>query len=243
MKSRTGTLIFLAATATALAAEVPHFSREVLPLLSENCLACHGQDEKQRKAGLRLDTREGAIAVKDGVAAIVPGKPKESELLTRIVSDDEDEVMPPPKSHKKRLSAEEVAMLTRWIEAGAPWGKHWAFERPEKVALPKASAQSSVRSSQSKPGAQSEALGTGHWALGTNPIDAFIRARLEKEKLTPPPEAPRHTLARRVAFDLAGLPPSPEALATFEKDTMPGAYERYVDSLLASPHFGERMAM
>ncbi len=243
MKSHTGTLIFLASTSAALAAEVPHFSREVLPLLSENCLACHGQDEKQRKGGLRLDTREGAMAVKDGVAAIVPGKPKESELLTRILSTDEDEVMPPPKSHKKKLSAEEVAMLTRWIEAGAPWGKHWAFEKPERVALPKSPAQSPLLSAQSKPGPQIEKLRTEHWALSTNPIDAFIGVRLEKEKLTPSPEAPRHTLARRAAFDLTGLPPSLEALATFEKDTKPGAYERYVDSLLASPHFGERMAM
>jgi hypothetical protein len=209
-------LIFAATTAPVFAADAPHFSRDVLPLLSDNCLACHGQDEKQRKGGLRLDTHEGAVALKDGIAAIVPGKPKDSELLARLVSDDPDEVMPPPKSHKKKLTAEQVAMLTRWIEAGASWGRHWAFEKPEKAPLP---------------------YGLKH------PVDAFISAWLAKEGLAMAKEAPRHTLARRAAFDLTGLPPYAEALAAFEKDTKPGAYERYVDALLASPHFGERMAM
>ena len=232
-------LLFAAATAPTFAADVPHFSREVLPLLSDNCLACHGQDEKQRKGGLRLDTQEGATAVNDGVAAIVPGRPKESELLKRIVSTDEDEVMPPPKSHKKKLTADQVAMLTRWIEAGAPWGKHWAFERPEKAALPVA-ADGRRQADPTTPAGKSARLLP---SAATEAIDAFILARLEKEKLAPSPEAPRHTLARRAALDLTGLPPSPEALDTFEKDTKPGAFERYVDALLASPHFGERMAM
>ncbi len=217
MKSRKGSLLILAvSSAAALAADVPQFSRDVLPILSDNCLACHGQDEKHRKGGLRLDTEDGAKAVKDGVAAIVPRKLRESELLKRILSNDEDELMPPPKSHKPKLGPEQVATLTRWIEAGAPWGKHWAFERPEKAQLP---------------------------AGATHPVDAFISARLAKEGLAMAKTAPRHTLARRAAFDLTGLPPSTEALAAFEKDTKPSSYERYVDSLLASPHFGERMAM
>jgi len=209
-------LIFVAMGASAFAADALHFSRDVLPLLSDNCLACHGHDEKQRKGGLRLDTREGATAVKDGTAAVVPGRPKDSELLARVVSDDPDEAMPPPKSHKKKLSAGQVAMLTRWIEAGAPWGKHWAFERPEKAPLP--------------PGP-------------VHPVDAFVASRLAEEELSIAKEAARHTLARRAAFDLTGLPPNAEALAAYEKDTKPGAFERYVDTLFASPHFGERMAM
>ncbi len=236
MISRTVSILIAAAAAAPLfAADVPHFSRDVLPLLSDNCLACHGQDEKQRKGGLRLDTLEGATAVKDGVAAIVPGKPKDSELLARIVSDDPDEVMPPPKSHKKKLATEQVALLTRWIEAGAPWGKHWAFERPEKGPLPRVSVQSLVPSGQSK-----------QPNLSTNPIDAFILARLEKEKLAPSPDAAPHTIARRMAFDLTGMPPTPEQVDAFVAESIrnpQSAIRNLADSLLASPHFGERMAM
>jgi hypothetical protein len=121
--------------AVPLHAEVS-FSREVLPILSENCLSCHGQDEGHRKADLRLDTQEGARRVKDGVAAVVPGKPEASELLKRIVTTDADELMPPPKSHKPRLKPEEVDTLRRWISEGAAWGRHWAFEPPVKAALP-----------------------------------------------------------------------------------------------------------
>ena len=220
MRFRTAPLFILAASgAAALAVDVPHFSRDILPILSENCLACHGQDEKHRKADLRLDTREGATALNDGIAAIIPGKPGESELLKRILSSDEDEVMPPTKSHKPPLTKEQIALLTQWIEAGAPWGKHWAFERPEKAALP---------------------------ATGASPIDAFIRARLEKEKLAPSPAAAPNTLARRMAFDLTGLPPAPgetEAFVAESSRDPESAIRNLADRLLASPHFGERMAM
>ena len=200
------------------AAEPVHFSRDVLPILSENCLACHGQDESHRKAGLRLDTREGATATNDGVTAIVPGKPEASELVARIVSADPDEVMPPPSSHKPRLNAEQVALLRRWIAEGAPWGKHWAFEKPTKAAV----------------------------AAGQHPVDHFVRARLEKEKLTPAPAADPRTLIRRISFDLIGLPPTPEEADAFvaEHSSEPeAAVGRLADRLLASPHFGERMAM
>lgn len=186
------------------------FGRDVLPILSESCFACHGPDESQRKADLRLDTREGALA------ALSLDKPAESELLTRVLSTDAETVMPPPTSHKKRLSARQVETLRRWIEAGAPWGKHWAFERPVAVEPPK---------------------------IAAHPIDAFVRARLAEEGLAPSPRAARHTLARRVSFDLTGLPPTPAEVDEFLKDDSQAAYEKLVDRLLASEHFGERLAM
>jgi hypothetical protein len=189
---------------TAACSDEPVFSRDILPLLSEKCFACHGPDPDQRKADLRLDTREGAV-----LSAIVPGRPDGSELLRRVRSDDPEELMPPPDSHSKPLTPEQTALLERWIAAGAPWGKHWAFEPPVKVPLPD----------------------------NQHPIDALINQRLQQEGLQPAPEAPRHTLLRRVSFDLTGLPPTPEELASVD------AYETHVDRLLKSPHFGERMAM
>jgi len=199
--------------ALAWAAEPVSFSRDVLPILSENCLSCHGPDESHRKADLRLDTFEGATAENDGVRAVVPGDPARSDLIARIVSQDPDEVMPPPKSHKPRLKPEEVDILRRWIAEGAKWGKHWAFEPPVKRQV------------------------EGH------PVDAFIRARLAKEGLKPSPQAPAHVLVRRVHLDLTGLPPTPEEASAFLNDKAPGAYERMVDRALASPHYGERLAM
>jgi hypothetical protein len=203
-------LLLLAGLARAAA---PSFSRDVLPILSDNCFYCHGPDEAKRKAKLRLDTREGATAVHDSAAAIVPGDPLKSELLARVVSDDPEELMPPPKSHKPKLSAADAEVLRRWIEAGAPWGKHWAFERLERPAVP----------------ANGE----------THPIDAFVAARLAQEGLTFSPEAPAHTLTRRVALDLTGLPPPPGAAAALASSSK---YAEHVDRLLASEHFGERMA-
>ncbi len=196
-----------------VAADDVRFSRDVLPILSENCFACHGPDEGNRKADLRLDTRDGALA------AIKLEEPAASELLARVLSTDADVVMPPPTSHKKPLTKTQVETLRRWITAGAPWGRHWSFETPVKVTPPIADCQ---------------------------PIDAFIRDRLQRDGLTPSKAAALHTLARRVSFDLTGLPPSPEELATFLDDakTEPNAaYARFVDGLLASPHYGERMAM
>ena len=208
--------ITLLAVRDVSAAEAVNFSRDVLPILSENCLSCHGQDEGHRKADLRLDTRDGAIRDNKGVRAVIPGEPEKSELLVRILSKDEDEVMPPPKSHKPPLKAEEVAVLRRWIKEGAVWGKHWSFEKPVKTTLPLKTA---------------------------NPIDAFVRLRLAKEKLAPAPEASRYILLRRASFDLTGLPPTPEEVAAFEKDKSAAAWPYAVKRLLDSPHFGERMAM
>jgi mono/diheme cytochrome c family protein len=198
------------------AAEAPSFSRDVMPILSDNCFGCHGPDESHRKAKLRLDTREGATALNDGVAAIVPGDRKASELLTRIITGDPDEIMPPPKSHKPKLRPAEIDVLARWIDAGAPWGKHWAFEKPVRPPL---------------------ANRTEH------PIDALVQARLAKEGLALSPVAPPHTLARRVSLDLTGLPLTPEEAAALTQDPSPATYAQMVDRLLASPHFGERMAM
>lgn len=201
------------------AEEPVRFSRDVLPILSENCFACHGPDESHRKAELRLDTPAGALSV------ISPDKPAESELLVRIASTDDTEVMPPPSSRKPRLTKQQIEILRRWIETGAPWGKHWAFEKPVADELPKTAA---------------------------HPIDAFVRARLAAEGLKPSPPAARHTLARRVSLDLTGLPPSIAELDDFLRDAAgetgkesasKAAYERLVDRLLASGHFGERLAM
>jgi hypothetical protein len=199
----------------AFAAEPVSFSREVLPIFSDNCLSCHGPDESHRKAGLRLDNREGAIADNDGVRAVVPGKPEESELMKRILSKDPDELMPTPKSHKPPLTAQQAGIFRRWIAEGAGWGKHWAFEKPARTAdIP-------VRAA----------------------IDHFVRARLKKEGLAPAPETVKHTLIRRASFDLTGLPPTPEEVADFVNDQSPDAFDKVVGRLLDSPHFGERMAM
>ncbi|MEY4133506.1 MAG: hypothetical protein RL592_1564 [Verrucomicrobiota bacterium] len=202
-------LALLALAHPVSAAEPVSFSRDVLPILSDNCFGCHGQDEAHRKGKLRLDVRDAALAKE----AFVPGKPDVSELIKRIVTTDEDELMPPPKSHKARLTAAQVDLLRRWIAEGAVWGKHWSFEPPIKVAV------------------------TGH------PVDAFIGQKLKAEGLAPAKEAPKHTLLRRLTFDLTGLPPTEAETAAFLADRSPEAYEKAVDRLLASPHYGERLAM
>ena len=199
-------IILLLLTLPALADDSVSFSHEILPLLSENCLSCHGPDEAQRKADLRLDTREGALEV------IVPGRPAESSLLERIVSTDADEVMPPPTSHKPPLTAEQAELLRRWIAEGAPWGRHWAFEKPVKAPMPASAPEI------------------------THPIDRLLSARLEKRGLSLAPPAPPHTLARRMTFALTGLPSAEADAADFSP-------ERLAARLLASPHFGERLAM
>jgi hypothetical protein len=197
------------------------FNRQVRPILSENCFACHGPDASARKAGLRLDLREGAFGKgRSGKRTIVPGKPGESEMVARILAEEETERMPPVKSGKK-LTREQADVLRRWIEQGAPWSEHWAFIPPRKPALPH------VRN----PG----------WAR--NPLDTFVLARLEKEGLSPSPEADRETLIRRLSLDLIGLPPTPAEVDAFLADPSPDAYQKVVDRLLASPRYGERMAL
>lgn len=211
-------LMVCGSQAIALAEKPVDFSRDILPILSENCFYCHGPDEKAREADLRLDQREAAIADHGGHIAIVPGKSSESELVKRILSADDDEKMPPPKSNRK-LSEEQRVLLKRWIDEGAAWGKHWAFVPPVRPELPKVSNSMSMN----------------------NPIDAFVLAKLEANGLSPSPEAAKTTLIRRVTLDLTGLPPTLEEVDAFVADASPDAYERVVDRLLASPRYGERM--
>jgi hypothetical protein len=187
------------------------FNRDIRPILSSKCFACHGFDAKKRQADRRLDTAEGANEEHDGVRAIVPGDLSRSELWRRVTSKDEDEMMPPPASNKTLTDAERE-LLKRWIEQGAPYQKHWAFE---PIIPPPVSA-----------------------AAGQSPIDAFLNARLQAEGLKPQPDADRQTLMRRVSFALTGLPPTLADLDRFENQP----YEAYVDHLLTSPRYGEEMA-
>lgn len=196
------------------------FNREIQPILSDHCFKCHGPDEKTRKGKLRLDTKEGAFQVNSNQAVIVRGDPGKSELYRRITTDDPDDLMPPLKSNLK-LSSEQIALLKRWIEQGAPWGEHWSFEKPTRSEIPPVPELANRIK---------------------NPIDNFIFARLKKEGFGPSPEAVKETLIRRVTLDLTGLPPTAEAMDQFENDPSPDAYEQMVDRLLASPAFGERMA-
>jgi hypothetical protein len=204
----------LADPATPLAVS---FDRQIRPILAENCYACHGPDDKQRKAKLRLDTKEGAFKHAD---LIVPGNAAKSELIGRITAEEASERMPPPRTGK-RLTPTEIELLRRWINDGAKWSRHWAFVAPERPPLPAVRNRAWVR----------------------NPIDAFILARLEKEGLQPAPGADRITLIRRLTLDLTGLPPTPAEVDAFVADLRPDAYEQLVDRLLSSAHYGERMAL
>ncbi len=196
------------------------FNREVRPILSGKCFACHGPDEPSRKAGLRLDLREAAVRPTASEAVpIAPGKPDQSDVIDRVETDDPDAIMPPPSTHKT-LNDAEKATLRRWVAQGAKYEEHWAFRKPVPPVPEKVRESGWVR----------------------NPIDTFILARLEREGLKPSPEASRTTLIRRLSLDLIGLPPTPAEVDAFEADTAPDAYERLVDRLLASPHYGERWA-
>lgn len=211
-------LIFLGAFRTHLASAAPvDFSLQIRPLLSEKCFFCHGPDEKHREAKLRLDEEAPAKAVRDGTAAIVPGSLEKSEAWQRIIAENEDDLMPPSESHRP-LSSAQKDLIKRWIEQGAPWGKHWAFE--------------SLRAPALKPEAA---------------IDTLVRAGLQKQApgLSPAPRAGWHILARRLSLDLTGLPPTPEqadALAANAAKNSASALSAYVDGLLASKRFGEHWA-
>jgi hypothetical protein len=199
----------------------PDFNYHVKPILSDKCFACHGPDEQKIEAGLQFHEKEKAtMLLTSGKKAIVPGKLSQSELYQRILSDDPDLVMPPPESNLM-LTEEEKVILTRWIKQGAEYKPHWSFISPQTPELPKVNRKEWIR----------------------NPIDQFVLARLEKEDLTPSPDADKLTLIRRVSFDLTGLPPSLEEIDQFLADNSENAYEKVVDRLLASPHYGERMAM
>jgi hypothetical protein len=208
-------LVAVAAMPSAIAggAEPPlSYNAHIRPILVENCFSCHGVDSASRQAGLRLDLRSEAVES----GAIAPGDPDSSVMLDRIFSDDPEEVMPPPAT-KKALSAEQKAMLGRWIAQGAEYEPHWSFQPPRRPEPPAVANESWIR----------------------NPVDRFILARLESEGLAPAVEADRRTLARRAALDLTGLPPEPAAVEAFVADRRADAYERYVDSLLATQEWGE----
>ncbi|MEE2827347.1 MAG: DUF1549 domain-containing protein, partial [Planctomycetota bacterium] len=193
-----------------------NFNRDIRPILSENCFFCHGQDENQRQADLRLDQEESTR--ESGV--LVPGDPGQSTLIQRIHSMDADLVMPPPDSNRS-LSEAQKTLLKRWIQQGGEYQQHWAFVTPRRPSQPAVQRSDWVR----------------------NPIDLFVLAKLEANGLKPSPEADRNKLIRRLSIDLTGLPPTLEEVQQFVEDPEPQAYERLVDRLLASPHYGERLAL
>jgi hypothetical protein len=206
--------LIIATVGLCLAADKPvDYDRDVRPILSDNCFTCHGPDDKRRMANLRLDTE-------DGLRVITPGDPAKSRLFARISAANRATRMPPP-STGATLSDAQIAVIRKWIEQGAKWQRHWSFLAPQRPELP------AVRDTK--------------WAR--NPIDRFVLARLERESLKPSPEADRATLLRRLSFDLTGLPPKTADVDAFLADKSADAYEKQVDRLLASPQYGERMAM
>jgi len=201
------------------AAEPVDFVRDIRPILAANCYACHGADEGSREAGLRLDQRAAAIAMHDGVQSIVPGKSAASEAVLRIQSDDPDLRMPPPDA-ERTLTADQVALIKRWIDQGAPYAEHWSFRKPQPYAPPRVRQNDWVR----------------------NDVDRFLLARLEAAKLAPNPAADRYALIRRLSLDLTGLPPTIEEADAFVADHSPEAYAKVVDRLLSSSAYGEHWA-
>ena len=193
------------------------FNRDIRPILADTCFACHGPDQNKRQADLRLDVEEHAVG---NQKAIVPGKPDESEFIKRITADDADERMP-PGSTGKTLLPRQLVLLRRWVEQGAQYQRHWSFMPPQRPEVPKVIGEGWLR----------------------NPIDRFVLSRLEQQGLAPSDDADKRTLLRRLYFDLIGLPPKPEEVDAFIADTSPAAFEKLVDALLASPHYGERMAV
>lgn len=195
-----------------------NFNRDIRPIISDNCVSCHGPDKDKRKANLRLDEEASSRAeLKDGKHAIVPGQPDKSELIARITTADEDDVMPPRKTNKK-LTAAQIEKLRAWISAGAAYAKHWSFVKPERPPLPAVKQKDRAR----------------------NAIDLFVLARLEKENIAPSPEADAITLLRRASLDVVGLPPTPEQVASFTSRSTSKSWEEVINDLLASPHYGER---
>ena len=199
------------------------FNRDIRPILSNKCFACHGPDEHDRKSKLRLDRSDGsdgAYREKDGTTALKPGSLEKSELWHRVITDDVDEIMPPPKAKKKPLTKEEQALIREWIESGAIYEKFWAFESPKKSDFPKLKEQG--------------------WS--SNPIDLFVIKKMKSLRMSPSEEADKRTLIRRLSFDLTGLPPSRAELRKFATDDRPEAYEEMVDRLLSKDQYGEHSA-
>jgi hypothetical protein len=196
------------------------FDREIRPILADNCFACHGPDEKQRMANLRLDETQGLFVDRGGYRIIAPGNSAQSKLYQKISAADAAVRMPPPYA-TRRPTAQQLETIKEWIDQGAKWETHWAWIAPKRPPVPAVQDKSWVR----------------------NPIDNFVLSRLEHEGLKPSPGADKASLLRRVTFDLTGLPPTPAELDSFLADKSPDAYEKRVDQLLASPHYGERMAV
>jgi hypothetical protein len=195
------------------------FNRDIRPVLSDTCFSCHGFDANTRKADLRLDTPEGAIARRKGKQAIKGGDLKASELWQRITSTDPKVMMPPPDA-KKKLTTQQIALIGKWIEQGGAYEKHWAFEPPVRPSTPEVKKKDWPKTD----------------------LDRFILAKLESKQLTPASEAPKETLIRRVTLDLTGLPPTPAEVDSFLADQQPNAYDKLVERLLGSPRYGEHMA-
>ena len=195
------------------------FNRDIRPVLSENCFQCHGPDAAKRKAGLRLDTREGATEARDGVRAIDPADLAKSELLARITATDPDTRMPPPEANS-RLAPEQVTLLSEWVKAGGEYDRHWAFKKPVRQLLP--------------------SLAADRRAWAKNAVDVFVAARQAEAGVVPSSQAPKATLLRRVSLDLTGLPPTPAEVVAFVNDKRLNAYELLVDDLLSRPTYGER---
>ena len=196
------------------------FDRDVRPLLADKCYHCHGPDASQRDSDLRLDDRQQVFDIQDGAGVVVPGDPARSSLLQRITAEDADERMPPADA-ARQLTADEIDILRRWIRQGASWSTHWAYKPPQRPRLPAVQDQ--------------------QWPL--NAVDYFVLAKLESLQLTPSEPADKATLLRRVTLDLTGLPPTPDEMEAFLRDAHPDAYQRVVERLLASPRYGEHMAV
>jgi hypothetical protein len=217
-----GSLLFLCGRAEAgpPAPRKIEFNRDIRPILSDKCYACHGPDKNKRKADLRLDQKESAFLERKGRVPLVAGHPDQSELYLRITASEPGRRMPPPKSGRS-LSPDQEELLRRWIEEGAEWQPHWSYLKPLRREPPEVAARAWVK----------------------NPLDRFILEKLESLQVSPSPEADRATLLRRLSLDLIGLPPAWEEVEGFQRDERPDAFEKRVDLLLASPHFGERMAL
>ena len=205
-------------------------AQRVRAIFSNNCFACHGPDPEERQGGFRLDDRESMLAEADsGERPVVPGEPDASELLRRLTADDGERM--PPEDFGRRLTAADIDLVRAWIAQGAELPRHWSFIPPVRPDLPRFDSDAL---------APVEPERASRWL--SHPIDRFVLDRQLEHGLAPSPEAPRGELLRRVSLDLTGLPPTPEQVAEFERDRAPGAYERQVDRLLASPAYGEHWA-
>ena len=221
MKALSSVLLLLLGIALPLPAAPMEFNRDIRPVLAENCFHCHGPDPGTRKAGLRLDTEAGFFTAKEGEKpTVIKGKPMDSGLFLRLITPDPDELMPPPETHKT-LKPAEIAAVKSWIEQGAPWQPHWSLIAPTRPALPTVTAKDWVKT----------------------PVDAFVLQKLEAKGLKPAPEAEDHTLVRRIALDITGLPPAPEIIGKYATGKLTDAQvSQLIDELMKSPSYGEHRA-